>query len=106
MSKCDCYSCTHVLGCANVDALLEILTYPLLLDYMHEHLVNVQPWSATRIRVGKGPWEDHHGDVGEGTRSIDQAYVVTVQLLLRLLRERLSRIIQFSRLVTWAGFVD
>jgi hypothetical protein len=51
MSKRDCYSGTRVFRCAHVGTLLEICTYSLLLDYLHENLVNVHARSATCIRV-------------------------------------------------------
>jgi hypothetical protein len=49
----------------------------LLVDYLHDSLVNVFAWSAACIRVAEWPWEDPHGEVGEGTRTNDQAYVVS-----------------------------
>jgi len=51
MSKRDCYSGTRVFRFAHVGTLLEICTYSLLLDYLHENLVNVHARSATCIRV-------------------------------------------------------
>jgi hypothetical protein len=52
-------------------------TCSLFLDCLHENLVNVHAWSATCIRVAKWPREDPHGEVGEATRTNDQAYVVS-----------------------------
>jgi len=51
VSKRDCYSGTRVVRCAHVGTLLEIRTYSLLLDYLHENLVNVHARSATCIGV-------------------------------------------------------
>jgi len=51
VSKRDCYSGTRVFSCAHVGTLLEIRTYFMLLENLHENLVNVYARSATCIGV-------------------------------------------------------